>query len=137
MAHNGVGVRGGMPGMATPAELAALRHASGDAAEVLFLQLMIDHHREGVAMADAVVERTDHDVVRGVATFMVSAQRSDIDAVRALLRARRQRAADDRSSAAPQAATPDLACAHAARARSSACRDDGAGSWHGGRQRPG
>lgn len=82
-----------MPGMATPAELARLRDAHGRAAEVLFLQLMIEHHRGGVAMADAVLQRTDDEAVRRLATAMVTSQRSEIDNMRALLRTRQGPAA--------------------------------------------
>ncbi|GAA3105110.1 hypothetical protein GCM10020254_58660 [Streptomyces goshikiensis] len=40
-----------MTGMATKEELAALGAAHGRDAEVLYLQLMTDHHKGGVAMA--------------------------------------------------------------------------------------
>jgi uncharacterized protein (DUF305 family) len=39
-----------MPGMATPAQLQALRGARGTAFDRLFLTLMIDHHRGAVTM---------------------------------------------------------------------------------------
>lgn len=94
-----------MPGMATTAELARLRDANGTAAEVLFLDLMIDHHRGGVAMAEAALARTDHDEVRRLATAMVTAQRSEIDAMRALLGARQKRAAGP-SRGSSRAPTP-------------------------------
>ncbi len=41
----------GMPGMATPVELAALRRASGTAFDKLFLRLMIRHHQGAVTMS--------------------------------------------------------------------------------------
>ncbi|MER7546115.1 DUF305 domain-containing protein [Actinomadura sp.] len=83
------GHRGGaMPGMATREQLAELEKASGRAAEVLFLRLMIAHHRGGVDMAEAVLARTGHDRVRRLARTMVTGQRSEITLMNAMLRER-------------------------------------------------
>jgi uncharacterized protein (DUF305 family) len=85
------GHRGGasaMPGMATREQLAELERASGRAAEVLFLRLMIAHHRGGVDMAEAVVARTGHDRVRRLARTMVAGQRSEITLMNTMLRER-------------------------------------------------
>ncbi len=54
------GPDGSMPGMATPAQLAELKAASGVEAERIFLRLMIDHHTGGVAMAEAARGRRAH-----------------------------------------------------------------------------
>lgn len=83
--------RGGaaaMPGMATREQLAELEKASGRPAEVLFLRLMIAHHRGGVAMADAVPARTGHERVRRLARTMAAGQRSEIAQMNAMLRDR-------------------------------------------------
>lgn len=77
----------GMPGMATAAELAALRAASGDDAVRLFLELMIPHHEGGLEMADAVLARTTVPQVVSLATGIRRAQQSEIDAMRNLLAA--------------------------------------------------
>ncbi|MFF9632537.1 MULTISPECIES: DUF305 domain-containing protein [Streptomyces] len=77
-----------MPGMATRAELERLRAADGVAAEVLYLQLMIDHHEGGVAMARGCVDACRVDVQRGLARGMVDAQQSEIDLMTGLLAAR-------------------------------------------------
>ena len=53
MTWMGMAVEGLMPGMATPEQLAALRAASGEAADAIFLQLMIPHHQAGTEMARA------------------------------------------------------------------------------------
>ncbi|CNF85406.1 lipoprotein [Mycobacterium tuberculosis] len=85
------GHRGGasaMPGIATREQLAELERASGRAAEVLFLRLMIAHHRGGVDMAEAVAARTGHERVRHLAGTMVSGQRSEIAQLNAMLRER-------------------------------------------------
>ena len=54
------GPDGSMPGMATPAQLAELKAATGVEAERIFLRLMIAHHTGGVAMAQAAVARGAH-----------------------------------------------------------------------------
>ncbi|MEU8124051.1 DUF305 domain-containing protein [Spirillospora sp. NPDC049024] len=77
-----------MPGMAPRGRLAELEKASGRAAEVLFLQLMIAHHRGGVGMARAVVERTGHERVRRLARTMVEGQQAEITQMNAMLRQR-------------------------------------------------
>jgi uncharacterized protein (DUF305 family) len=76
---------GDMPGMATREQLAELRSLTGTDAERLFLTLMIAHHRGGVEMAEAVLERTDERVVRDFATGVVTAQSGEIDYMQDLL----------------------------------------------------
>lgn len=75
-----------MPGMATGDDLQRLDSADGRAAEVLWLQLMIRHHRAGVDMAQAVLSRGSHPDVRRLAQSMVTAQRSEIDQLQQLLK---------------------------------------------------
>lgn len=86
------GHRGGggaaMPGMATREQLADLEKASGRAAEVLFLRLMVAHHRGGVEMAEAVLARTGHDRVRRLARTMADGQHSEITLMNGMLRER-------------------------------------------------
>ncbi len=77
-----------MPGMATPAQLATLRAAKGVDAERQFLTLMIAHHKGGVVMAEAVLKRTGRGDVRTLAQAIVAAQKSEIDAMTAMLAAR-------------------------------------------------
>lgn len=76
---------GGMPGMATPAQLAELRAATGDDAVRLFLQLMIPHHQGGLEMAEAVLARTDVPQVISLATGIQRAQRAEIRVMEDLL----------------------------------------------------
>lgn len=78
---------GGMPGLATDAEVAELEAATGDAAVRLFLKLMIAHHEGGVEMADAVLARTDVPQVVSLAEGIRRAQRAEIDAMTELLAA--------------------------------------------------
>lgn len=77
-----------MPGMATKTELDRLRKASGREAEVLYLQLMTDHHKGGVHMAQGCVDRCSVDVERNLAQGMVDAQESEIALMADLLKAR-------------------------------------------------
>lgn len=81
MAWMGMPVDGLMPGMATSAQLAALDSASGTDAERLFLELMIAHHRAGIDMAEAVLDRTDEPEARRLAETMVAGQASEIAAM--------------------------------------------------------
>ena len=74
-----------MPGLATTAQLDRLRAARGAAAERLFLQLMIAHHRGGVEMADAAVADASTDEVRTLASAMASAQTSEISLMESML----------------------------------------------------
>ncbi|MEU9704528.1 DUF305 domain-containing protein [Streptomyces sp. NPDC047981] len=83
-----------MPGMATKTELERLRAASGKEAEVLYLQLMIDHHKGGVHMAQGCVDKCSVDVERNLAQGMVEAQESEIGLMTQLLK---ERGAEPRS----------------------------------------
>lgn len=76
---------GTMPGMASEAELAELRSASGADAERLFLTLMIAHHRGGLEMAEGVLARTTVPQVVTMATGIIASQQADIDAMTAML----------------------------------------------------
>ncbi|TRW47379.1 DUF305 domain-containing protein [Georgenia yuyongxinii] len=78
----------GMPGMATPAELARLADAEGRDAERLFLQLMIPHHEAGVDMAEYAANRAEEDVVRRLAVTVVNAQTAELTVLRDLLQER-------------------------------------------------
>ena len=77
-----------MPGMATRAELDELKSLRGVAAERMFLQLMIAHHKGGVDMADALLDRSDFPVVTDLAGSMAKAQQSEIQLMEDLLAAR-------------------------------------------------
>ncbi|MGW0855706.1 DUF305 domain-containing protein [Streptomyces sp. NPDC002690] len=74
-----------MTGMATAAELKRLGAARGRDAEVLFLQLMTDHHKGGIAMARACAERCAVPAERRLAQGMVDAQQSELGLMADLL----------------------------------------------------
>lgn len=88
--HEAHGARDGvlMPGMATRAELAELRAADGRKAEILYLQLMTDHHKGGVAMAQGCADRCEVAPERSLAQGMADAQESEIKLMADLLKAR-------------------------------------------------
>jgi uncharacterized protein (DUF305 family) len=77
-----------MPGMATDTEMEQLRSSTGREAEVLFLRLMIAHHRAGVEMADYAAEHVEDEDVRSFAERMGRAQESEIRAMNDLLEER-------------------------------------------------
>ncbi|WP_415950948.1 DUF305 domain-containing protein [Streptomyces sp. KLOTTS4A1] len=77
-----------MPGMATKTQMKRLGELSGKEAEILFLQLMTEHHKGGVHMAQGCVDRCEVGVEQRLAQGMVDAQESEIELMADLLRAR-------------------------------------------------
>jgi uncharacterized protein (DUF305 family) len=77
-----------MPGMATNTELKKLGSLSGRQAEVLYLQLMTDHHKGGVHMAEGCVAQCTVGVEKRLARGMVDAQRSEIELMAGMLKER-------------------------------------------------
>lgn len=79
---------GRMPGLAATADMRRLATASGRDAERIFLQLMIEHHRGGVQMAEAALDSAEQPEIRDLARKIVVAQESEITAMQDMLRAR-------------------------------------------------
>ncbi|MGY0023530.1 DUF305 domain-containing protein [Streptomyces sp. cg35] len=77
-----------MPGMATNTQLDQLRKAGGRQAEVLYLRLMIAHHKGGVHMAEGCVRRCVVGAERRLARGMVASQQSEIDLMTGMLKDR-------------------------------------------------
>lgn len=77
-----------MPGVATFEQMQALQQSEGVEAERLFLELMIAHHQGGVEMAEAVIARSSHPQVTGLARGMVQLQSKELDYMSELLAAR-------------------------------------------------
>ncbi|MGE0446574.1 MAG: DUF305 domain-containing protein [Vicinamibacterales bacterium] len=88
MGHTGHGMGALMPGMATPEQVQGLSAASGVDAERMFLRLMIAHHQGALEMSNAVLERSQHPVVRAFATAVLTSQQAEIDVMTSLLAAR-------------------------------------------------
>ncbi|MBB6173082.1 uncharacterized protein (DUF305 family) [Nocardiopsis mwathae] len=74
-----------MPGWASEEEMKRLEEAEGVEAEVLFLQLMIDHHRGGIDMAEAAVSAADRPLVTDFAAGMAEAQQAEIELMEDML----------------------------------------------------
>ncbi|KJE24934.1 hypothetical protein FF36_00544 [Frankia torreyi] len=68
-----------MPGMATPNELRRLATIHGRDLDVLFLTLMVHHHRGGLAMAQYAAQHADADRTRSLARAMVLNQSIEVD----------------------------------------------------------
>lgn len=77
-----------MPGMATNAEMERLGSLSGKAAEVFYLQLMTDHHKGGVHMAQGCVGACEVGAEKRLARGMVEAQESEIALMGRMLKER-------------------------------------------------
>jgi uncharacterized protein (DUF305 family) len=77
-----------MPGMATNSELKKLGSLSGKPAEVFFLQLMTDHHKGGIHMAQGCVDKCQVGVEKRLAQGMVDAQQSEIQLMADMLKER-------------------------------------------------
>ncbi|MCU1496807.1 MAG: hypothetical protein JWM47_760 [Acidimicrobiales bacterium] len=70
--------RDSMAGLATPAQVADLRAASGADAESLFVALMTEHHLGGLHMADWEARKGSDTAVVNLAKAMVATQRSEV-----------------------------------------------------------
>jgi uncharacterized protein (DUF305 family) len=77
-----------MPGMATNTQMDELRRARGKAAEILFLRLMIAHHKGGIGMAQGLLDRSHNPQVDRLASGIVQSQRAEIDLMNTMLKER-------------------------------------------------
>ncbi|MGW2747686.1 DUF305 domain-containing protein [Streptomyces sp. NPDC001450] len=77
-----------MPGMATNTELKKLQSLSGKQAEIFYLQLMTDHHKGGIHMAEGCVAKCTVGVEKRLAQGMVDAQQSEIELMTGMLKER-------------------------------------------------
>jgi uncharacterized protein (DUF305 family) len=83
-----------MPGMATNTEMKRLGTLDGKQAEVFYLQLMTDHHKGGIHMAEGCVAKCAVGVEKRLAQGMVDAQQSEITLMADMLKARDAKARD-------------------------------------------
>ncbi|GAA3236691.1 hypothetical protein GCM10020256_55540 [Streptomyces thermocoprophilus] len=77
-----------MPGMATDSDLEKLRTLDGRQAEVFYLQLMTEHHKGGVHMAEGCARACTVGAEKRLAEGMVEAQQSEIALMADMLKAR-------------------------------------------------
>ena len=78
---------GRMVGMASEEELAQLRSLRGRKAEVLYLQLMVEHHEGGVPMARAALD-CGVEPVEEIADAIITSQRAEVDTMTQMLEER-------------------------------------------------
>lgn len=71
-------------GLATPEQVKAFRAESGTAADRMFLDLMIVHHKGGVLMGEAALAEAQQPSVRTLAQAIVNAQNVEIQAMEQL-----------------------------------------------------
>lgn len=72
-------VDGRMPGMATDAQLAELRNATGKNVDAIFLRLMKAHHLGGIHMADGILAESDNSQVTKLAKSIKEGQQYEIN----------------------------------------------------------
>jgi uncharacterized protein (DUF305 family) len=77
-----------MPGMATNTELRKLQSLNGKQAEIFYLQLMTDHHKGGIHMAEGCVAKCTVGVEKRLAQGMVDAQQSELQVMDRMLKER-------------------------------------------------
>ncbi|MEW2622045.1 DUF305 domain-containing protein [Streptomyces sp. NPDC048106] len=77
-----------MPGMATNTQLKKLQTLSGKQAEVFYLQLMTNHHKGGIHMAEGCVAKCTVGVEKRLAQGMVDAQQSELQVMAGMLKER-------------------------------------------------
>jgi uncharacterized protein (DUF305 family) len=75
-------------GMAKTSQVSSLSNAPINAAEVLFLQLMIRHHQGGVMMAEQVLTQSPRVEVAQLANSIIRGQKYEISLMRNLLKRR-------------------------------------------------
>lgn len=71
-----------MPGLASDEQMSELRQATGREADELFLELMADHHRGGIHMAQYAADRAAEPDTRELAARMARNQIVEIDEYR-------------------------------------------------------
>ncbi|MFJ2032372.1 DUF305 domain-containing protein [Streptosporangium sp. NPDC087985] len=75
----------GMPGMATPAQMEALRAASGKEFDQLFLTLMSAHHQGALTMSEEVLIGGSHIKVEELANDVTATQSAEIRRMQEML----------------------------------------------------
>jgi uncharacterized protein (DUF305 family) len=68
----------GMPGMATPAQMEALKAAKGKDFDRMFLELMINHHLGAIKMSDQVLTSGSHIRIEELASDVSVTQAAEI-----------------------------------------------------------
>lgn len=69
---------GAMAGLATPKQLKQLTHANGTEKEILFLELMLAHHRAAIPMAWFAKRNGESSLIKALANAMIREQGMEI-----------------------------------------------------------
>ncbi|WP_433599485.1 DUF305 domain-containing protein [Nocardia sp. CA-135953] len=86
--HAMSGPSASMPGMATTAEVTALRQATGPTLDTMFLQLMLRHHQGGLSMTEYAAQHAETTAVRTLAAAMATTQQGEAQLITTMLAAR-------------------------------------------------
>jgi uncharacterized protein (DUF305 family) len=74
-----------MPGMASEPEIDAFGATSSGEADETFVELMVDHHRGGIHMAEAAASLAEHPEVRAMAAAIADSQADEIGELERLI----------------------------------------------------
>ena len=74
-----------MPGMASQQQMTELRAATGTPKDIMFLNLMRQHHLGGIHMAQEILRQTKDDNITWLAQTMVASQQNEITAIQDVL----------------------------------------------------
>lgn len=86
--HAMSGPSASMPGMATTAEVTALRQSTGPTLDTMFLQLMLRHHQGGLSMTEYAAQHAETTAVRSLAAAMATTQQGEAQLITTMLTAR-------------------------------------------------
>lgn len=85
MDQGGMGGMSGMSGMMTPEQMQGLEQASGPAFDSMFLEMMIQHHRGAVEMAQVELQKGADPEAQELAQTIIDTQQAEIAEMETLL----------------------------------------------------
>lgn len=80
-AHDSESAGGLMPGMATDEQMAEFKTLTGTDADIMFIEMMIEHHIGGVDMAKAALDLADDERVLDAAQRTITLQQAEIESL--------------------------------------------------------
>jgi uncharacterized protein (DUF305 family) len=75
----------GMGGMMTPEQMTALEQASGPEFDRMFLEMMVEHHRGAVEMAQTELDEGADPEAQALAQQIIDTQQAEITEMESLL----------------------------------------------------
>ncbi|MCC3764995.1 DUF305 domain-containing protein [Glycomyces sp. TRM65418] len=79
--HDTEAAGGLMPGMATDEEMATFKTLTGADADIMFIEMMIEHHIGGVDMAKVVLDLSENERVVDAAERTITVQQAEIESL--------------------------------------------------------